>query len=43
MVMENIAGGKVEGWEVTKLSTEALYSMLQGLRAKHVKACNSST
>jgi len=32
--MENVAGGKVEGWEVTKLSMEALYSVLLGLRLK---------
>jgi len=39
-VMTSVAGGKVEGCEVTKLSMEALYSMFQCLRAKHIKACS---
>jgi hypothetical protein len=43
MVMTNVAGGKVEGWEVAKLSMESLYSMLQGSRASHVKVCSSIT
>jgi hypothetical protein len=36
MVIVNVSGGKVESWEVTKLSMEALHSMLQGLRVKNV-------
>jgi len=37
------AEGKVEGWEVTKLSMESLHSVLQISRAQHFKACSSIT